>query len=269
VRRLDVRRLDVRRLGVRRLGGRRLGAGRLACGLLAGVALLLAGCDQGRSGTLEDLLYLERPGYEGQEVSDERIQELQQSIDRFRERVNEKVEAAGQLGEYYKMLANAYIDRRMYGLALDTLQNAIEIEPENQRLFYLAGVSAGRMGKALVGSPEEQEQMFSRAESYYQRAIDLQPDYFDALYGLGVLYAFEMDRPEDAIPLLERVTQQQQGNARALSVLARAYAATGQTSKAAETYGRVAEVARDPQMAEQARTNRQELLRRGPEGSSQ
>lgn len=230
--------------------------------------LLFLGCDSSRSQALEDLLYMEQPDYEGQEVSQERINELKQSIERFRETVNRKVEAAGQLGEYHKMLANAYIEREMYQLALQQLQEAIQIQPENPRLFYLAGISAARTAKALVGSEEEQQGMFSQAEAYYRRALELQSDFTDARYGLGVLYAFEMNRPSDAIPLLERVVEQRQRDARAISVLARAYAAAGQIERAAETYGRAAEVADDPQVRQQARSNQQQLLQGSQQGTS-
>lgn len=240
-----------------------------ALAVLSVLSLLVAGCDSGRSGTLEDLLYMEQPAYEGQEVSEERINELKRSIERFRERVNEKVEAAGQLGEYYKMLASAYIDRKMYGLALETLQEAVRIEPENPRLFYLAGVAAGRTAKALVGSPEEQEQMFREAEAFYQRAVDLSPNYIDALYGLSVLYVFELDQAVDAVPLLEKIVERQKQDARALSLLARAYAATGRRTLAAETYGRAAEAANDPALREQARSNQQQLMQGSSEGPRQ
>lgn len=218
--------------------------------------LTLAGCDQGRSDTLEDLAEME-PG-DGP-VGEERIAELRRQIDNYREIVDEKVQATGQLGVYYKMLARAYMTRRMYGPALDALEDAIRIETVNPVVFYRAGVAAGQLGNA-AGGESEARRHFETAERYYERAIELDPEYVDALYGLAVLYTFELDRPAEALDLLERATTVEPGRARPFMLKGRVLLELGRPEAAAEAYGNAAETAESENIRDAALENRRRIL---------
>lgn len=218
--------------------------------------LTLAGCDQGRSDTLEDLAEME-PG-DGP-VGEERIAELRRQIDNYREIVGEKVQATGQLGVYYKMLARAYMTRRMYGPALDALEDAIRIETVNPVVFYRAGVAAGQLGNA-AGGESEARRHFETAERYYERAIELDPEYVDALYGLAVLYTFELDRPAEALDLLERATTVEPGRARPFMLKGRVLLELGRPEAAAEAYGNAAETAESENIRDAALENRRRIL---------
>ena len=230
---------------------------RIACTVTAAVGLFLlsASCGRQDETMLRELGALESPEYGREGVSDQRIRELQQGIRAYEEVVTQKVEAAEQLSVYHRMLAIEYINRSMYGLAFEQLQQAIRIEPENAVLFYWAGVASARFSKAL-DDRAERDGYLERAEFHYRRAIDLRPGYVSALYGLAVLYAFELDRPREAEPLLERVLQRQSRNVHAMALLARVYAATGRLQEAAALYGRVADTTGDEAMRSEAIRNR-------------
>ncbi len=236
----------------------------------AGAALLLGGCDRGDQDFLSELERIEEgSGYTDEGPSDERIEELKAGIRRYRDVVEEKIEAAGQLGVYHKMLAVAYMDRQMYGLALDHLEKAIDLQPENPILFYYAGVSAGRMAKSTVDETEQNE-LYEDAEQYYLRSIELDPTRNDANYALGVLYVFEINEPIKAREYLEQTIEDEPKNARAQMVLARSYAMTGEAERAAELYDQAAEVAADRDTREAALRNRDALLEgRGEQGRTQ
>jgi tetratricopeptide (TPR) repeat protein len=224
--------------------------------LLLAAVLLLAGCDRERSPLLEDMIEME--GGEDQ-VSEERIAELKEQIERNREIVEEKVQAAGELGVYYKMLASAYVNRRMFGPALDALEQAIRIETDNPVVFYRAGAAAGHLGNA-AGSGAEAMRYFETAERYYRRAIELDPEYVDALYGLAVLYTFELERPEDALPLLERATTVEPNRARPFMLKGRVLLELERPEAAAEAYGRAAETAASSDVRDAALQNRRRIL---------
>ncbi|NBC29995.1 MAG: tetratricopeptide repeat protein [Spirochaetes bacterium] len=246
----------------------RRSAGRIppavVCGVVA-VALLLSGCDRGEDQLLSELERIEQgSGYTDEGPSQERIQELKSDIEKYRSVVEEKVEASGKLGVYHKMLAVAYMDRKMYGLALDHLERAIEIQPENPILFYYAGVSAARLAKSEVEEGRKNE-LLSDAEQYYLRSVELDPRYGEANYALAVLYLFELDRPVAAREYLNRVMEDEPRNDRAYMMLARSYAATGEVQRAAELYDEAAELTKNDELREAALRNRQELV----EGRSQ
>ncbi|MFO7780457.1 MAG: tetratricopeptide repeat protein [Spirochaetia bacterium] len=233
------------------------GSAVLAVTVVALLAVLaLAGCDEGQSDTLEDLAEME-PG-DGP-VGEERIAELKRQIENYREIVEEKVQATGQLAVYYKMLGRAYMTRRMYGPALDALEEAIRIEAANPIVFYRAAVAAGQLGSS-AGSEPEARRHFETAERYYERAIELDPEYVDALYGLAVLYTFELDRPEEALDLLERATTVEPGRARPFMLMGRVLLELGRPEAAAEAYGKAAETAESEQIRDAALENRRRIL---------
>ncbi|WP_455381750.1 tetratricopeptide repeat protein [Salinispira pacifica] len=246
---------------------KRRGYSRAAAVLTAAVAglLLLASCHQRATVLMDRLRALDTSGYKGQQSSPERIKELQDAIDRYKKIVDQKVNAADSETEYYKMLALAYIDNKMYGPALDALTNAVRLEPENPVLFYYAAISAARLGKGALKEQEGQDDL-QRAEKYYRRAIALDPTYTDAMYGLGVLLTFELNRPLDAEPVVKQLLSQQPNDTDAMFLLARIYVVTGRVEEAAAMYQKIAETTRDAQIKRQAEDNRRQLLERSSNG---
>ena len=82
----------------------------------------------------------------------------------------------------------------------------------------------------------------------------------NALYGLAVLYVFELDLPFEAEPLLDRIVARQARNVQAMALLARVYAGTNRLDEAARMYGQVADLTGDPEIRRDAIRNR-DLIR--------
>jgi tetratricopeptide (TPR) repeat protein len=226
--------------------------------LLILVILIFTGCREDTDTLEENLISLD-PDIESPEtVTPERIEEIKQAINRYKNIVEKKVEAAGQLAEYYKMLGIAYLDMRMHSLAFEAFQNAIQIETENQILFYYAGVTKARAAKAEMDDPDREE-MFREAEDYYRRSINIDPSYREAAYGLAVLYVFELNEPSRAIPILNNLLNIQISTD-ALFVLARAYAAVGNVNQAVDTYERILQITDNPNAKRRASENIEALI---------
>ena len=223
--------------------------------LLCACAVLLTACRPQNESMIRQLSELESPRYDGGEIPDERIRELREGIRLHEEQIRATVQSARQLGVFHRMLAIEYINRSMFGLALEELDRAIRIDPENPQLFFYAGVSAGRFAKAMLDAAER-ERYLLRAETAYRRAIDLDANHVNALYGLAVLYSFEMDRPEEAEPLLTRILERQTRHLQAMALLARVYAATDRLEEAARMYTRLADTTGDSEIRREALRNR-------------
>ena len=145
------------------------------------------------------------------------VEELKEAIEKYEASADELLSLQEQTGNWYKILAVKYIDKEMYGEALSALQKAVQYYPLNQNLFYYIGVSAGFMAKASLdfnadGKTTERDNYLLLAESGYKRAVELEPDYFRALYGLAVLYVLEMNQPAKAVPLLEKALSIEEKN---------------------------------------------------------
>lgn len=224
----------------------------------------LSGCDR-RDPTADALEFLEQTEatrYEGQEVPQERIRELQQQIETYEEDVEEVVRKLGEVAVFRKLLAEEFIDQEMYGPALENLQAAMELQPANAVLFYLAGVSSAQTGKAFVQDEARRQEYLRQAEAYYLRALDLDSGYRECLYAISVLYVFELQEPGEAQEYLNRLLEIDPGNTSAQFLKARMLVETGRIEEAADLYGEIAEEAPTREQRSRALENRNQLLER-------
>jgi len=193
------------------------------------------------------------------------IEELTSAIKKYQNRISDVLNADVRVGLWYKILASNYLDNKMYGKALENYRSAIEYYPTNQNLFYYIGVCAGYMAKASLdyeatGTNEQRNRYLLLAESAYRRALELEPQYVRSLYGLSILYVFEMNQPAKAIPLLELSLEVDKKNIDSMFVLARAYYATGSGDEAVALYDRILGITRDPVRKKEAEDNKAYVL---------
>lgn len=226
---------------------------RATIGLALACAALLAGCER-PDPRLESLRQLEAAP-----PDEDRIRELEALVEEYGEIVAERVDAAFRQADALKLLAQEYMRQELYGPALDALEEAITIQPRNQVLHYLAGATAGILGTSQARSDVRRD-FLERAERSYQIAIDIDPDYIDARYGLAVLYVFELGEPVRALPHLERVLERNKQHVPSLFVLARAHVELGNIDDALDAYERIIENAPDAESRQRAERNRQLLL---------
>jgi tetratricopeptide (TPR) repeat protein len=179
----------------------------------------------------------------------ETIDGLRQAIALYDAQIELNVKEGAQTGAYWKILAIRLADRNMHRDALSALEMAIHYNSEDPFLYYMTGVSAGTVAKSIIGFSDgaagEREQFYQLSEKAYLRALELDAVYTKPMYGLGILYAFELDRPADAVVRLERYLQLQNSDIQAMFVLARAYYMIENFGKAVELYDRIISRAKD------------------------
>jgi len=186
----------------------------------------------------------------------ETIDGLRKAIALYEDQIERHVREAAQTGVYWKILATRLADRSLHNDALAALERAIYYNTDDAAIYYMTGVSAGHVGKSVIGltidSERERERYFKLAENSYLRALEIDITYTRPMYGLAVLYVFEFDRPEDAIVQLERYLQIQASDVNAMFLLARAYFMTQDLARASEIYLRIADRTRNKEIREQA-----------------
>ena len=193
-------------------------------------------------------------------------EELQEAIKKYQDRVYDMQLSQGQIGIWYKMLGTRYLDSKMYGEALKCFQKAVEFYPDNQNLFYWIGVCAGYMAKASLdfeatGATTPQRYNYLKlAESAYRRAIELDERYGRALYGLAIIYIYEMGELEKGIPYLERFLEIEKRNMDAMFRLAEAYYLNYEFDKAADLYDRIIAQTKDEKKKSLAEQNKKTVL---------
>ena len=196
--------------------------------------------------------------------SPEAIEELRSAIATYEKRIERHVEDAAKTGTYWKLLAVRLQERGLHGEALDALQRAIHYTPEDPLLHYYTGISAGIMAKSVHLFPgrtdTDRNRYFAVAEEAFLRAIELDSRYLRPRYSLGVLYVFDLDRPQDAIPHLEYYLEITRNDVDTMFVLARAHYMLKNYKAALDLYDRIITLTTSEQKRIDAQNNRQMVL---------
>jgi len=194
----------------------------------------------------------------------ETIDGLRKAIALYEDQIERNVREGAQTGAYWKILAIRLADKNMHNDALDAFERAIYFNTEDATLYYLTGVSAASAAHSLVGfsgsAEKEKSRLYKLAENSYLRALELDATYAKPMYGLGILYVFELDRPLDAITYLERYLKINISDVSAMFVLARAYYSTEKYADAIECYDRIINRTKDKKIKEEALKNKDIIL---------
>lgn len=183
--------------------------------------------------------------------------ELKEAIKKYERRIEDIMVASERVGTWYKILGTRYIDKKMYKDALGCFQKAIEFYPENQNLYYRVGVCAAFMAKNSLDFEDDglEERYYKMAVKAYKRAIEIDANYSKAIYALAVLYVFELDMPEEAVPLLEKAIDGKMKPLEELFLLGRAYFMIGENEKAITTFQRIIDISGNEAQRKQAKEN--------------
>jgi tetratricopeptide (TPR) repeat protein len=187
------------------------------------------------------------------------IEDLERAIRVYEKQLDRHVKDAAQTGVYWKILGTRFSEKGMHIEALKAFREAMRYNAEEAVLYYLTGVSAGRAGKFVLEfdrNDREAAHYYQLSEEAYLRAIALDEGYSLALYGLAVLYTFELNRPLDAIPCIERYMKLRSGDVDAMFILARCYYMSGQYRRALDQYDVIIATTKDARWRNEAEENR-------------
>ena len=112
----------------------------------------------------------------------------------------------------------------------------------------------------FIITPKVKYNYLKLAEEAYLRAIEIEDRYVRALYGLGVLYVFELDEPAKSIPHLEKALTIDTKNIDAMFVLARAYYSNYEFDKSAQMYDKIINTTKSAEKKATAEENKKTVL---------
>ena len=199
----------------------------------------------------------------------ETIEGLKTAIAAYEAQIELNVKEGAQTGVYWKILAIRLADRGMHRDALDALERALYYNATDPTLFFLSGDYANTVAASIVGfsgnADSEKAQILRLAENSFLRAIELDNTYPKPRLGLGILYAFDLERPAEAIPHLERYLELVSSDIKAMFVLARACYMTENYGRALELYDQIIARTKDPKIKAEAENNK-DIIRSGTFG---
>ncbi|MBP5359254.1 MAG: tetratricopeptide repeat protein [Treponema sp.] len=191
-------------------------------------------------------------------------EELKEAIEKYDRRAIDLVTTQAQEGIWWKILGTRYLDEEMYGQAYECFQKAVSYYPDNANLYFYLAVCAGYIANSTIdwnveaqGTTQEIKLRYLRvSEESYQRALSIDPKYYRAMYGIGVLYVFALEESDKAIPYLENFLAAQTKDSDGMFVLARAYYDTMQYEKAIAVYDKIIELKPSAQKIADAEANK-------------
>lgn len=225
------------------------------------IASLLAGCKSSGKKVLQKRI--ER--MEQSSSNPVSIEDIETAIKEYSSAADEVAEKNAQVGMWYKILGLKYLDKKVYGKAMECFQKALEFYPDNANLYYYVGNCAGYLGNGALdydatGSYEKMENYYNLSEKAYLRALAIDDRYAYALYGIGVLYVYQLGQPEDAVPYLEKLLTIDTKNIDAMFVLANAYYLNGSYDKSTEMFDKIIATTKSDKTKQTAEENKKKVL---------
>lgn len=251
--------------------------------------------------TLEAIVNLDNSNYKGRIVTEEIRLEIKNILEQYKQDIAGNITKKEELGNLYKQLgilyleidsvkaeiagaitesqnkintnterenivvtetlAYRFLDSKMYMEALDYFEKAIEIFPENELLFYYAGLSSAKISKSIIRDNELQYNWLLKTEKYYKRAIEIYPYYSDAIYALSILYVYELNLPLEAEEYLVQLKELEQENTSARFLLANVFYMTGRYEEALLEYNDILKIADTDEVRENAIHNQKEIIK--------
>lgn len=195
-------------------------------------------------------------------------EELRDAIKKYDARALDLVTTQAQEGMWYKILGTRYLDEGMYREAYDAFKQAVLFFPNNQNLYYYLAICAGYLANTELDynatggldSATKRMNYLKLSESAYLTSLEIDPKYYRAMYGIGVLYVFDLKDPESAIPYLERFLEVQKRDTDGMFVLANAYYMTLQFDKAIALYDQIIKINPNEQKTSDAQRNKKAVL---------
>ncbi|MDR2482106.1 MAG: tetratricopeptide repeat protein [Treponema sp.] len=191
------------------------------------------------------------------------VDELKKAIGVYEQRMESYLQDADKAGSYWKILATRLQDKKLHREALAALERGIAYNPEDPTLQYLTGVSAAMTAKSALdfdGNSGSGTRYYALAESAYLNAIKMDAQYTRPLYGLGVLYVFELEQPASAVPHLRRLLELRPSDIDGMFVLARAYVMLEDYEAAMDMYDRIISTAKDKTRRNEAEQNKRIIM---------
>ncbi len=191
-------------------------------------------------------------------------EEIVEAIKKYEARAMDLTLAESQVGMWYKLLGTRYLEAGMYTKAFEAFQKAVYYYPDNANLYYYIAVSAGFIAnsqldyeaKGELDAATKKMNYLKLAESAFLQALEINPRYYRAMYSLGVLYVFELDQCDKAIPYIETYLDTQKRDTEGMFLLANAYYQTYQFDKAIMLYDKIISINPDSQTTEKAKANK-------------
>ena len=147
-------------------------------------------------------------------------------------------------------LGAVYLDKKEWDTAIKYFKEVSE-----NMLYATPHIALTNLGWAYYN-----KEKYTLSETYYLKALDLEPKFINAQRGLGLTY-IAMERIDEAVEILERAVKNYPKSAILYDDLSKVYVLSHDDEKALDAYHKVIELAPDTAMAKEAEKAAQRIKR--------
>ena len=158
-------------------------------------------------------------------------EELIKEISRLEPKVKEKSESPNKLGRLYERLGEKYMETKTWNLAIDSFDKAIGYGRNNPLVYYSLGVCFANKANQTKNREE-----IDKAEAHYRKALELDPRYDNAAYGLGIMLFYLKDDKESALETMRNLSLRNKNFYRARFAMGRFQYEMGRPEKSLAIY---------------------------------
>ncbi len=133
--------------------------------------------------------------------SDSELKELGKEVKKVEEAVDKIIAKILYKKQLFRRIGDRCLELGLYHEAYDSYEKALQIDSGDETLHYKSAVVCAAYQKENRGKGDSVLN-YRNAEAHYLKAIQIRPQYQEALTGLATLYHFEMSRPLEALELL-------------------------------------------------------------------
>jgi tetratricopeptide (TPR) repeat protein len=162
-------------------------------------------------------------------TQDKQIEEIKDRINKLESENKDK--NLQLLGDLYSNLGNKYLEIQQWDPAIEAFKNALKNGRINHNIYYSMGIAYGNRGKTTKNMDD-----INKAQSFYEKSLELEPGFYSAGYGLAILLFFEKNEKEKAIAILENITAKHRSFYIGRFALGRFYYETDELIKALNIY---------------------------------
>lgn len=161
----------------------------------------------------------------------EKIESLKEGAHSAENKYRQDMKSAEKVGYSYSRLGEAYLDRHDWTPAIDSLKKAIEYGRSGSQDHFLLAVAYANRARGTRDAED-----IKKAELHYKTALELNHNFYQAMYGLAVLNYYIKGAKKDAVKQLTELIDSNPEYYRARFALARIYYTENRPARALRIY---------------------------------
>lgn len=164
-------------------------------------------------------------------VTQGEINRMEEELSKLTKKDTKSPETINKIGVLYQNLGAKYNEKGAWDPAIDALQKALGHGRNVPVVHYQLAIAYANRGTQLENNDDIDKAVF-----HYEKALQLEPNYIEAKYGLAILLFYRKNERSKAIQIMNEITKQNPKFYRARFALARFYYENKELDKSLSIY---------------------------------